>query len=524
MNTYCDGLRAHSAAIDALNVYPVPDGDTGTNMALTVASVVAEMADSGDSMATVCEAMRHGSLMGARGNSGVILSQILRAVADELGGVDSVGPQELAKALSLASEAAYDAVGTPVEGTILTVMRVAGDEAVRAAEGSTLVDLLEAVAEASSEALARTPEQLPVLAEAGVVDAGASGLVLLWHAFLNVLDGRELPDPPEVEALPAVQSTPSDTRYEVMFLLDGADDAGGRLKLAWDELGDSIVVVGGDGLFNCHVHTNDIGAAIEAGIAIGRPHEIRVTDLAEQVEEVSWVAAATGDDAAVRTTEELEPVATAVVAVSPAAGTDSLFRSLRVQGLVPGGQSMNPSAEALLAAVEAVSSGSVVVLPNNGNVIATAQSVAQLTDKEIAVVPTRSVVEGLAALVGYEPDSEMSRNVETMSEMAGPVVSGEVCRAVRATSSQAGPVSEGDWIGLDDSGVRVVAETCEDAATGLLSTLVGDESELVTILAGEGSSPEATARIREWLGANRSVEVEVHEGGQPHYPYWFGVE
>ncbi|MEM9710659.1 MAG: DAK2 domain-containing protein [Actinomycetota bacterium] len=526
-------LDGHREALNRLNVYPVPDGDTGANMALTLGSVVDELDGAGDDMASVARAIGHGSLMGARGNSGVILSQILRGLTGVLSSHDEVDGKIFAEALDAASTAAYGAVGKPVEGTILTVVREAAEAAVAAADdGGDLVAVLDRTAERGRDALARTPEMLPVLAEAGVVDAGGSGLVLLFDAALHVLDGRPLPEPPVVDELPEaaaprpdVHGEPdvSDLRYEVMYLLEAPDDAIGAFKDVWAGIGDSIVVVGGDGLFNCHIHTDDIGASIEAALDIGRPRQIRVTDLAEQVEELPWVVAGA---AAAEPEVEPDPVDCAVVAVSPAEGIDRIFHSLRVQRLVSGGQTMNPSTEQLLAAVEAAPAPEVVVLPNNSNIVAVARQVDELTDKTVHVVPTRSVVEGFAALLEYDPFQAGSANTEAMADAADAVVAGEIVQAIRDTSSPAGPVAVGDWLGIaDGDGIRAIAPSVEEAAVRLLNVLVGDDHELVTLIEGDGATDATTRHVRVWLTEQRpGVEVEIHHGGQPHYPYLLGVE
>src|SRR4051812_8070913 len=368
-----DALRVHQEALNRLNVYPVPDGDTGTNMTLTLESVVQELG-SARAMPEVCQAIAHGSLMGARGNSGVILSQILRGLADTFRAVEEVTAAEVTTALRTAADAAYQAVMRPVEGTILTVVRWAAEAAEGALDkGATnLVDLLDEAAAAARQAVAQTPEMLPVLRDAGVVDAGGQGFTLLLDAFLEVVDGRPIPKPAEraapliVEAH-AAQGDISALRYEVMYLLDADDATIPAFKSAWASLGDSIVVVGGDGLWNCHVHTDDIGGAVEAGIEAGRPRNIRVTDLLEQVEEEGWVAEAAALAPIVHSPEDM--VATADVAIAVGDGVRRLLASLGVQEIVAGGQSMNPSTAQILDAVERCPSDSVIVLPNNKNIV-----------------------------------------------------------------------------------------------------------------------------------------------------------
>ncbi|HEX2063435.1 MAG TPA: hypothetical protein VHE80_03335, partial [Acidimicrobiales bacterium] len=299
---------------------------------------------------------------------------------------------------------------------------------------------------------------------------------------------------------------------------------------AWAELGDSIVVVGGDGTWNCHIHTDDVGAAIEAALDHGRPRQIRVTDLRDQVEEEQWVREGARqppeeDDDDGREAGQEDRVRTAVVAVATGEGLHRILRSLGVQRIVAGGQSMNPSTAQLLEAVDAAPSDSVVVLPNNKNIVAVAREVDSLTAKSVRVVPTSSVPEGLAALLDYQADSSLEHNAEAMTEAAGRVVSGQVTRAVRDSSSAKGPISEGDWLGMSADGIEVVAATAVEAATGLLDALVTDEHEVVTVLEGEDATPEDGEKVTEWLEEHRpGVEVEVHRGGQPLYPYLLSIE
>ena len=529
---YRDALRDHREALNRLNVYPVPDGDTGTNMALTLESVVTEL-EACEELPDVCKAISHGSLMGARGNSGVILSQILRGIA----GAFAAGEGDaacVAKALDDAAIGAYGAVMRPVEGTILTVAKAAGDAA--AATKGKLLEILEAAKAAGDEALANTPELLPVLKQAGVVDAGGAGYVLLLDVLLSIVDGREVPAPPvpsgaapeiaaEVDAVHAGQhGDVSDLRYEVMYFLEAPDETIPSFKEVWASIGDSIVVVGGDGIWNCHIHTDDIGAAIEAALDCGRPKRIRVTDLLEQVEEERWVREAAGaggeDEVDLR-----DPVPCAVVAVATGEGIRRIFRSMGVQQIVAGGQSMNPSTAQILEAVEAAPAGEVVILPNNKNIIPVAEQVAPLTTKAVRVIKTTGIAEGFGALLGYDPQATVEENSTSMAEAADRVVSGELTRAVRDSTTDAGPVKEGDYLGLTGSKITVVESTLPAAATALLDQLVGEDAEIVTIIEGEGASPAITRQLTEWLSEHRpDAEAEIHHGGQPLYPYLFSVE
>jgi DAK2 domain fusion protein YloV len=527
-----DALRAHQETVNRLNVYPVPDGDTGTNMALTLESVVAELESAEPDMASVCKAISHGSLMGARGNSGVILSQILRGLAGTFAEAETCDATRLADGLLAAAAGAYGAVMRPIEGTILTVIRELSEAAkATAGNGASLVEVLDAARVAGQDALERTPELLPVLKEAGVVDAGGAGLLLLLDAALHVVDGRPVPEPEPVSggalvaagqpAYEGAHGDVSDLRYEVMYFLEAPDETIPAFKDVWAGIGDSIVVVGGDGIWNCHIHTDDIGASVEAALDCGRPRNIRVTDLIEQVDEERWVREAVPD------TEPApqKDVATAVVAVATGEGIRRIFHSLGVQSVVTGGQSMNPSTAQLLEAVEASPAPEVVILPNNKNIIPVAEQVDELTTKTVRVVPTRGVTEGFAALLAYDPDAGIDANADGMKAAAENVVAGEVTRAVRASVWDGGPIAEGDWLGIARDGIKVVQPSLPDAVTCLLDQLVTDDHEIVTLIEGEGSGAGATRHVTEWLREHRpEVAVEVHHGGQPLYPYLIGIE
>jgi DAK2 domain fusion protein YloV len=543
--TFRDAMRAHAPGINRLNVYPVPDGDTGTNMARTLDAVVAELDTANEGMESTCKAISHGSLMGARGNSGVILSQILRGFVGTINDAreSKVNATRVAEALKRASGAAYEAVLKPIEGTILTVVRESADAAaVAVSNGATLSATLRAARDAGRDALARTPEMLPVLKDAGVVDAGGAGFLLLLDSAIHVVDGEPMPEPdesagPSAEQLEAVAlrhhddgtTDVSELRYEVMFFLDLEDAKSADFKRAWGAIGDSIVVVGGDGLWNCHIHTNDIGAAIEAPIALGgRPRQIRVTDLFEEVAEEHAAREATLGGAATHRppASSLPPVTCAVVAVASGDGLAELFGQLGVHGVVSGGQTLNPSTAELLAAVEHMNAGQVILLPNNKNIIPVAQQVDELSTKEVRVVPTTSMPEALAALVTYDPEASAETNARNMSAAAASMTTGEVTQAVRDTATDAGAVTTGDWIGIvRGDGIVAVAGSAVGASTQLLDHIIDDAGELLTIVTGADATPSETDQIVAWLGDNRpDVAVEVHRGGQPLYPYLFGIE
>lgn len=575
--TFRDTMRLHAVAINRLNVYPVPDGDTGTNMSRTLDAVVAEMESAPDELDPTCDAISHGSLMGARGNSGVILSQILRGIASTLKGTVAASATVMADALSAASDAAYIAVLKPIEGTILTVVRESACGAKEAAAtGASLAGVLRAARDAGRTALARTPEQLPVLKDAGVVDAGGAGYLLLLDAALHVVDGEPLPEADDTDSgadgpvgavfdavakrSPGVDGEldVSEQRYEVMFLCHLPDERIDDLKRSWGGIGDSVVVVGGDGIWNCHVHTNDIGAAIETALdADGRPFKIRVTDLFEEVaaehaqRESNLAASMAGSMVGSRvrsmagsidasdsrsdhtdgTEAVLPPLTTAVVAVSSGDGIGQLFKQLGVQVVVSGGQTLNPSTAELLDAVKRVNANHVIVLPGNKNIIPVAEQVDALTDKTVRVVPTRSMPEGLAALMAYDPEADAPANVLPMRHAAEAIVTGEVTQAVRSSRTDAGPVEAGEWMGIvrgataEHQGIVTIADDAVAATKALLERLVGDDRELVTMITGADATDESTAELESWFSDRfPGLELEVHRGGQPLYPYLLGVE
>jgi DAK2 domain fusion protein YloV len=515
--------------INRLNVYPVPDGDTGTNMALTVEAAVAELDGQRSDLSAVCQAITHGSLMGARGNSGVILSQVLRGISDAFAHDPNGDSTTVADGLSRASAGAYGAVMRPVEGTILSVVRAAADAAGGIGSGTraSLTSVLDNCRQAATDALRHTPEQLPVLKQAGVVDAGGAGFVLLLDAFLHVVADRPLPEPATPAPAGPVRQIDApgdvgDLRYEVMYFLEAPDETIPAFRDVWAGVGDSIVVVGGEGIWNCHIHTDDVGAAIEAALDVGRPRQIRVADLLEQVEEERWVR-----EAAV--TPEVPPasesVACAVVAVGTGEGIGRIFHSLGVHQLVAGGQSMNPSTAQLLDAIDAAPANEVVVLPNNANIVPVAEQAASVSAKTVRVVPTRGIAEGFAALLEYDPASRADDNATTMAEAAARVVSAEITRAVRTSIREAGVIHEGDYLGLSQAGIEVVALSLVEAGQDLLAKLVNDGHEIVTIIEGEGATKADTRRLTDWLQEHRPrVTAEVHHGGQPLYPYLFSIE
>lgn len=530
-----DALSSAREEIDALNVFPVPDGDTGTNMFLTVSAArdalrAARAADPDLGLEEGMALLARAALMGARGNSGVILSQMLRAYVTHLAGAgtDDRRAQTIAAAMSSATDASYAAVGTPVEGTILTVARAASDAALAAAEGpdARARDVFTAAAAAARVALARTPEQLAVLAQAGVVDAGGRGLTVVLDAVETTATGRR-PMPyaapigthhiPVATAVPSDDLTEDGPAYEVMYLLetspDEEDDAILALRKTLAGLGDSLVVVGGDGLWNVHVHVDDVGAAIEAGITAGRPHRVRVTHFAEQIADHR-------QKASTRTGRR-------VVAVAAGPGLSALFESAGAV-VVPGGPGQRPSTGQLLEAITTCGAAEVVVLPNDGDTVRAAEIAARTAEAEhdvaVEVIPTHAQVQGLAAISVHEPGRAFDADVREMTATARHARHGAVTVASRQAITMAGPCEPGDALGVIAGDFAVVGSDLETVANDVLERLLAGGGELVTIVSGEGGvelADRVAARVEE---RHPHVDVAVHDGGQPRYPLLVSVE
>jgi uncharacterized protein len=517
-------LAAHRAEIDDLNVFPIPDGDTGTNLALTLRSAAEAVAtDRSATAGAVLRAMARGAVLGARGNSGVIVSQVLRGLADAFDGAVEGDGDLVTAGLRRATDAAYAAVSEPVEGTILSVMKAAAEaaEVAKAAGESDLAAIVTTAAAGAEEALRRTPEQLEVLARAGVVDAGGRGLVLLLDALASVVTGQVSerapirPGPRNRSALESVREAGSDEYgYEVQFLLHAPEEVIEPLKKSLLQLGDSLVVVGtGEGLFNVHVHVNDVGAAIEAGIEAGRPHRITVIRFADQI-------AGEGDQAA-RT-------GTAIVAVAPGIGLADLFRSEGVF-VVDGGPTQNPSTADVLAGIRETGAARVILLPNASAVGAVAEMAAAVARQEgisVAVVPTKSPVQGLAAVAVHDENRRYDDDVIALAEAAAATRFAEVTIAVRESITYAGRCQAGDVLGLIDGEVVEIGSDVGAVGISLVQRLIAAGGELVTVLSGSDDGAAAAAeRVHTYIHTEHPlVEISAFAGGQPHFPLLIGVE
>jgi DAK2 domain fusion protein YloV len=508
-------LEASRARIDDLNVYPVPDGDTGTNMLLTARAVRDALEAAGE--VPTDEAARvavRAALMGARGNSGVILSQIVRGAAEGLEGVGEIDGAALAKALRDGSEAAYASVREPQEGTILTVARAlaGGAEAVTESDPA---EAIRAALEAGEEALARTPDQLPILRQAGVVDAGGAGLVEIVRGVAAVLRGEALPEAAATGAgaLPteAIHHELSRYRYCTSLFVEGDGVEPRRIETELGEYGDSLLVVGSPGAVKLHVHTDDPGRVLTLATSLGLVEEIDIKNMHVQTIERKSRLVGRG------------PAATDVVAVAAGEGNARLFRSMGVDAVVAGGQSMNPSAQEIAEAVGRLAAPEAIVLPNNKNVVAAARQAAELAGKPVRVVPTESMQAGLAAMVAYRADASAEQNATAMEEAVRGVRTGAITRASRTTMLGPLAVEEGNFLGLVEGEPVAAGAALEPVARDVLERLVDGSPDVLTILLGADAPPFDTLR-EELEAAHPELEIEVHEGGQPHYPLLISAE
>jgi hypothetical protein len=516
-------LETSRSRIDDLNVYPVPDGDTGTNLTLTVRAVADAVASAEPAeRPALAQAVARAALMGARGNSGVILSQIVRGVADVLASsTNGIDPALTARALRGASDAAYRAVRRPVEGTMLSVIRELAEEAERRAAGAEpLGELLVELVRHGDEAVARTPEQLEVLREAGVVDAGGAGLVELLRGLAGAVTGEALPAAPAEEApsgADAIHLEPSRYRYCTVFVVEGEALDRDGLEAQLEPLGDSLVVVGDETALKVHVHTDDPGAALSLGVAAGTIDGVEIANMHEQQQErdrrLSLVPSAR--------------VKSGVVAVVAGEGNQRLFETLAEPvgaiRVVAGGQTANPSTAELVDALDALEAEEAILLPNNSNVRLAAEHAAEQSKLLVEVVPTDSIPAGLAALVAYDGSRGAAENVTDMAAAAAAVATGEVTRASRDVQLNGLSIRSGDWLGLVDGEPIAGGDEFSEVALAVVDHLLAEPRALLTLLTG-AELPPLDGLVERVAATHPDVEIEVHEGGQPHYPLLLGAE
>ncbi|GAA3407036.1 DAK2 domain-containing protein [Paenibacillus hodogayensis] len=557
-------LHLNAGNVNALNVFPVPDGDTGTNMNMTLTSGVDELKKKTyPHIGKAAEVLSKGLLMGARGNSGVILSQLFRGFAKAIQEEESINAQQLAQALQQGVDTAYKAVVKPVEGTILTVAREAAKHAVASARKSDDAgDLMREVLVKAKEALARTPDQLPVLKQVGVVDAGGQGLVWIYEGFVAALDGSLSAGP---EAYPtaarSVAASPvrdeehslraqahmatEDIEFgyctEFMIRLEPGETSGGefdeaRFRSELETHGDSLLVVADDDLVKVHVHAEYPGNVLSLAQRYGELTRIKIENMREQhshllAEDGPGAAAiaepASGTDngqpAVDKDAQPLKPFG--FVAVAAGDGIAAIFDNLGVDVILSGGQTMNPSTEEIVGAIDKVAAETVFVFPNNSNIILAAQQARDLTDRRVVVLPTKTIPQGFTAMLAFQPNATAERNAELMEASIGEVQSGQVTHAVRDTQIDGIDIREGDYLGIHNNKIIASAPLLEDVCRKLLDSMMAAGGEVVTVLSGADAPEAETARLAELIeDGYPEAELEILAGGQPVYYYLISVE
>lgn len=523
-----NNLQNNKDLVDKLNVFPVPDGDTGTNMSLTISYAIKELSKvQNDDITDIGKALSKGSLMGARGNSGVILSQIIRGIAKSIEGKDSLNVVDLAEALKNGSDTAYKAVIKPIEGTILTVVRESGEYAVKIAnQDMDMIEFLELVVKKANESLDKTPELLKALKEAGVVDSGGKGLVLMYEGMLSSLQGNDIESIEggvssnvEVNVEQNISTEDIKFQYCTEFILesDKVDDLVVRERFM--KYGDSLAVVGDEGVIKVHVHTNDPGLAIQEALSYGQLLTIKIENMKLQHENKVIKESAQTKDVPV---EEKEY---GFIATSMGEGLAQIFKDFGVDHIIEGGQTMNPSTEDFMKAIESLHAKNIIILPNNSNIIMAANQAKELSDKNIIVIPTKNVAQAFATLVTFDGDADVAENETNMMEVLSTVKSGQVTYAVRDTVINDVEVKEGNIIGIAEGKLLSAGDKVNEITTDLIEKLVDEDSAIITLFYGEDTSEEEAEELRESLEEKfEDIDVELHYGGQPLYYYLISVE
>ncbi|WP_430597897.1 DAK2 domain-containing protein [Enterococcus sp. AZ177] len=536
-------LHVNAEYVNSLNVFPVPDGDTGTNMNLSMTSGAKAVADSrSEKVGELTTILSKGLLMGARGNSGVILSQLFRGFSKQIPDVETLNAKDLAAAFTHGVETAYKAVMKPVEGTILTVSREAARSGERKAkETDDCIEVMQAVVKGAKRALAKTPDLLPVLKEVGVVDSGGQGLLFIYEGFLEALSGEFLatevyePSPGEMDEMVNAEHhrgvsghvATEDIKFgyctEIMVQIGegptvDSDFDYETFRNYLNELGDSLLVVNDDEIIKVHVHTEHPGEVMNYGQKFGSLVKIKVDNMRLQHETL------VEHDAQAAVVQKAR-VPYAVIAIAAGEGVQDLFRSLGASYIISGGQTMNPSTEDILKAVKEVNADQVIILPNNKNIFMAADQAAEVADIPVAVVPTKTISQGMTAMLAFNDQQTLEENNATMTEMIESVVSGQVTTAVRDTTIDNVEIKKDDYLGMIDGKIVVSEPDMFKASLDTLKRMIDEDTEIVTIIVGEGGTMKEAEKFVEALAAEyEEIETELHEGGQPVYPYLFSAE
>ena len=535
------GLEAKKEYINELNVFPVPDGDTGTNMTMTIMAAAKEVANlQNPTLTELGKAISSGSLRGARGNSGVIMSQIFRGFVKELKGLDIIDVTALGNGVQHAAETAYKAVMKPKEGTILTVAKAGADKSMDLlVNGDTddIIKFCDEVAAEMEEALLQTPELLPVLKQAGVVDSGGEGLMTFIRGALDALKGKATDFTVNTGTATRVvngsvgASEEEDIRFgyctEFIIMLErGEDVVESQLKEYLQKIGDCVVVVADDDIVKVHVHTNDPGLAIQKALTYGSLTSMKIDNMREEHQEKVIRDAQKASESASAPKKEEPRKENGFIAVAAGDGLADIFRDLGVDYVIEGGQTMNPSTDDVLSAIEQVNADNIFVLPNNGNIILAANQAKNLTeDKEVYVVPSKNIPQGIVAMISFVSGRSAAENAESMEEEMQLIKSGQVTYAVRDTNMDGKDIKQGDFMGLTDKTIVSVGSDLQGTAKELIESLLDEDSELVSLYYGSDATKEQAEQLAEDIeNTHEDVEVEVQYGGQPVYSYFISVE
>lgn len=535
------GLEAKKEYINELNVFPVPDGDTGTNMTMTIMAAAKDVANlQNPTLTELGKAISSGSLRGARGNSGVIMSQIFRGFVKELKGLDIIDVTALGNGVQHAAETAYKAVMKPKEGTILTVAKAGADKSMDLlVNGDTddIIKFCDEVAAEMEEALLQTPELLPVLKQAGVVDSGGEGLMTFIRGALDALKGKATDFTVNTGTATRVvngsvgASEEEDIRFgyctEFIIMLErGEDVVESQLKEYLQKIGDCVVVVADDDIVKVHVHTNDPGLAIQKALTYGSLTSMKIDNMREEHQEKVIRDAQKVSESASAPKKEEPRKENGFIAVAAGDGLADIFRDLGVDYVIEGGQTMNPSTDDVLSAIEQVNADNIFVLPNNGNIILAANQAKNLTeDKEVYVVPSKNIPQGIAAMISFVSGRSAAENAESMEEEMQLIKSGQVTYAVRDTNMDGKDIKQGDFMGLTDKTIVSVGSDLQGTAKELIESLLDEDSELVSLYYGSDATKEQAEQLAEDIeSTHEDVEVEVQYGGQPVYSYFISVE
>ncbi|MDO5010156.1 MAG: DAK2 domain-containing protein [Intestinibacter bartlettii] len=529
-----NNLKNHKDLVDKLNVFPVPDGDTGTNMSLTISCAIKELNKvEKDDIGQLGKALSKGSLMGARGNSGVILSQIIRGIAKSIEGKETLTSMDIAEALKNGSDTAYKAVIKPVEGTILTVVRESSEYALKAAAlEEDIIEFMKLLVKEANNSLNRTPELLHALKEAGVVDSGGKGLVLVYEGMLKSLEGQfvesqegQTSETPSVQVENKISTEDIKFQYCTEFILETDKISDIKMRDIMIKYGDSLVVVGDDGIIKVHVHTNTPGTVLQEALAYGQLLTIKIENMKLQHENKVIKDSQDAEEASEQAAVSEEPKEFGFIATSMGQGLAKIFKDFGVDHIIEGGQTMNPSTEDFMNAIEKMNAHNIIILPNNSNIIMAANQAKELSDKNIIVIPTKNVSQAFAALVNFDADLTVEENEANMTDALSTVKSGQVTYAVRNTVINDVEVKEGNIIGLGEGKLLSAGDDIDSITTELIESLVDEDSAIITLFYGEDIKEEQAEALREALEEKfEDIDIELYYGGQPIYYYLVSVE